>query len=74
MEGGQNVTDDRGTQSNRCLALEEQDLRRVKRDASMESSLTEVREAHQKALAMVATLEEEIEWLSHPLTRSQLEA
>ena len=32
----------------------------------MERSLTEVREAHQKALAMVATLEEEIEWLSHP--------
>ena len=33
-----------------------------------------MREAHQKALAMAATLEEEIEWLSCPLIRSQLEA
>ena len=44
------------------------------RDASVERSLTEAREAHQKALAMVAALEEEIEWLSHPLVRSWLEA
>ena len=44
------------------------------RDASTERSLAEVREAHWKALAMVGTLEEEIEWLSCPLTRSQLEA
>ena len=48
--------------------------RRVRRDASTERSLTEVREAHQKALATAATLGEEIEWLSCPLTRSQLEA
>ena len=48
--------------------------KREKRDASAERSLAEVREAHQKALAMVAALEEEIEWLSHSLTRSQLEA
>ena len=48
--------------------------RRGKRDASMERSLTEAREAHQKALAMVATLEEEIEWLSCPLTRSWSES
>ena len=33
-------------------------------DASVERSLAEVREAHQKALAMAATLREEIEWLS----------
>ena len=33
-----------------------------------------VREAHQKALAMVVTLKEEIEWLSCPLVRSQPEA
>ena len=39
----------------------------------MERSLAKVREAHQKALAMAATLEEEIEWLSCPLTRSQPE-
>ena len=48
--------------------------KREKRDASMERSLAEVREVHQKALAMAATLEEEIEWLSCPLTRSWLEA
>ena len=44
--------------------------RRGRRDVSMERSLTEMREAHQKALATAATLEEEIEWLSCPLTRS----
>ena len=44
------------------------------RDASVDRSLTEAREAHQKALAMAATLEEEIEWLSCPLTRSWSEA
>ena len=48
--------------------------RRGRRDASVERSLTEAREAHQKALAMVATLEEEIEWLSCSLIRSQSEA
>ena len=40
----------------------------------MERSLTEVREAHWRTLAMAATLEEEIEWLSHPISRGQLEA
>ena len=40
----------------------------------MERSLIEARKAHQKALAMTATLEEEIEQLSCPLTRSQSEA
>ena len=48
--------------------------RRGRRDASVERSLTKVRGAHQKALAMVAPLEEEIEWLSCPLIRSWLEA
>ena len=48
--------------------------RRRWRDASVERSLTEAREAHQKALAMAAALEEEIEWLSCPLIRSQSEA
>ena len=43
-------------------------------DASLEWNLAEAREAHQKALAMAAALEEEIEWLSCPLIRSQLEA
>ena len=37
----------------------------------MERSLARVREAHQKALATTAILEEEIEWLSHPLIRGQ---
>ena len=48
--------------------------RRGRRDASMKRSHTEVREAHWKALATVATLEEEMEWLSCPLIRSQSEA
>ena len=48
--------------------------RRARRDASVERSLAEMKEAHQKALAMVATLEEEIEQLSCPLIRSQSEA
>ena len=45
-----------------------------RRDTSTERSLAEVREAHWRALAMVATLEEEIEWLSCPITRGQSEA
>ena len=48
--------------------------RRGRRDASTERSLAETREAHWKALAMASALEEEIEWLSCPLTRSQMEA
>ena len=48
--------------------------RRVRRDASVERSLAEVREFHQKTLAMAATLEEDIEWLSCPCVRSQSEA
>ena len=48
--------------------------RRGRRGASVERSLAEVREANQKALAIAATLEEEIEWLSCPLIRSQSEA
>ena len=48
--------------------------RTPRRVASVERSLTKAREAHQKALAMAAALEEEIEWLSYPLVRSQLEA
>ena len=43
--------------------------RRGRRDASTERSLTEMREAHQRALATVGTLEEEIEWLSCPITK-----
>ena len=48
--------------------------RRGKRDVSMERSLAEAREAHQKALAMTAVLEEELEWLNCHLTRSQSES
>ena len=47
--------------------------RRGRRDASVERSLTKVREAHQKALATASTLEKEIEQLSCPLIRSQSE-
>ena len=46
-----------------------------KKDSSVERSLATVHEAHQKALAMVATLKEEIERLSgtqnHPETRTR---
>ena len=46
-----------------------------KKDSSVERSLATVHEAHQKGLAMVATLEEEIERLSqtqnHPETRAR---
>ena len=39
---------------------------RGRRETSAERSLATMREAHQRALAMVATLEGEIERLSHP--------
>ena len=43
--------------------------RRERRDIAAERDLTEVREAHWRALATVATLEEEIEWLSQSTTQ-----
>ena len=43
---------------------------RGRREASVERSLAKVREAHQKALTTVVTLEEEIQQLSCPLVRS----
>ena len=46
--------------------------RRGRRDASTGRDLAEVREAHQRALATVATLEEEIEQLSQSVTQGQL--
>ena len=48
--------------------------RRGNRDTSTERRLAKVREAHQRALAIAATLEEEIERLSWPITRGQSEA
>ena len=48
--------------------------RRGSRDTSMERRLAKAREAHQRALATAASLEEEIEQLSQPITRGQLEA
>ena len=68
-----NATDNRGAQSNWCPASKEQDPKEGRRDVSVGRSLAKVREAHQKALAMAATLEEEIEWLSYLLIRSWLE-
>ena len=47
---------------------------RGRKDNSVERSLAMVHEAHQKALAAVATLEEEIERLSHTRNCSQLRA
>ena len=43
------------------------------REASKERSLAKVRDAHHSALVAAATLEEEIEWLSHPLIQTQSE-
>ena len=48
--------------------------RRGRRDTSTERGLTEVREANWEALATVATLEEEIDWLSQSVTQGWLEA
>ena len=48
--------------------------RRGNRDISMERRLAKAREAHQRALATAATLEEEIERLNQPITRGQSEA
>ena len=47
--------------------------RRWRREALVERSLANMREAHQKALVTAAALEEEIEQLSYPLTRNQPE-
>ena len=44
-----------------------------RKETSVEQSLANVREAHQKALAVAAALEGEIERLSHPLSQRQLE-
>ena len=66
MTGEPNLTD--------VQPLRSRTPRRGRRDVSVGRSLTKAREAHQKALAMAATLEEEIEWLSHPLIRSHSEA
>ena len=48
--------------------------RRGSRDTSAERRLAKAREAHWRALATVATQEEEIEWLSQPITRGWSEA
>ena len=56
------------------LDHKEQDPQEGRREASMERSLTEAREAHWRALAMAVALEEETVQLSHPITRSRLEA
>ena len=53
--------------ANWCMTPKEQNPWEGRREASVERSLAKLREAHQKALAMVAALEEEIEWLSCPL-------
>ena len=47
---------------------------RGRKDDLVESSLAMVHKAHQKALATLATLEEEIERLSHTQNHSQLRA
>ena len=48
--------------------------RRRRRDTSTERDLTKGREAHQRALATAATLEERIERLSQSVTRGQPDA
>ena len=47
--------------------------RRERRDTPAERDLAESREAHQRALATAATLEEKIEWLSWSTTWGQLD-
>ena len=58
-----------GSHSSRCHAPH-----RGRKDDSVERSLATVREAHQKALAAVATLEKEIDRLSHTQAHSQSRA
>ena len=48
--------------------------RRGRRDISAERALAKAREAPQRALTTMATMEEEIEWLSQSITRGQSEA
>ena len=48
-------------------------LRRRRRHTSTKRDLAKVREAHQRVLAAVATLEERIERLSHSITRGWLD-
>ena len=60
--------------SGRCPATQEQGPQRSRRGTSAERNLAEVREAHQRALATVATLEEKIERLSWSITRGQADA
>ena len=62
MGGEQNATGNEEAQVNWHQASKKQSPRRGRRDASVERSLTEAMEAHQKALATAAALEEEIEW------------
>ena len=57
-EEEQNITDDEGAHSTDVQSPRSRMSRRRRRDASLQRSLTEGREAHQKALAMVATLKE----------------
>ena len=45
--------------------------KKERRESSIERSLANVRNTHQKALATAAALEEEIEWLSYPPTRTK---
>ena len=47
--------------------------RRGRRDTSIERDLAKAREAHQRALATVATLEEKIEQLSQSITQGWLD-
>ena len=58
-----------GVWSSRCPASQQQTPRRGRRDTSTERDLTEAREAHQKAIATMAALEEEIERLSQSVTQ-----
>ena len=72
MGGEQNTTDDRKLTDVR--PPRSRNPRRERRDVSLEWSPVKASEAHQKALAMAAALEEEIDWLSYPLIKSHSEA
>ena len=73
METKEGIRNGSKVPADRCLTPQELNPWEREEESSVERSLANVREAHQKALAMVTALEEEIEHLSCPLIMSQPE-
>ena len=74
MERGPTIKGTWRIQTSRCQPLQSKTPRRRRRDTSAKRDLTKARDAHQRALAAGATLEERIERLSQSATRGQLDA